>query len=59
MNIKKDKENLVSQYNYFSYPPAPIEDIKLDYIDKGKRPMGDPDFSWHLLWPEKNFKEKK
>ncbi len=59
MNNKIDKKNLVSQYNYFPYPPVPIEDIKIDYIDKGKRPMGDPDFSWHLLWPEKKFQRKK
>ena len=56
--MNQDFKNLTNQYNIYPYP-LPVEDIKKEYIDKQKRPMGDPDFSWHLLWPEYNFTKKK
>ena len=53
-----DKDNLEYHYNNFVYP-KPTENIDEDLIKKGKIPYADPNFSWHILWPEKKNLRKK
>ncbi len=55
MNMK-DKL-LIDQYNKFPYP-RPIKNIDKEIINKGKIPIADPNFSWHLLWPEIKYSNK-
>ena len=53
-----DKKNLEYHYNNFIYP-KPVENIDEEIIKTGKVPYADPNFSWHILWPEKNHLSKK
>lgn len=51
--MNNDKEILKEQYNNFIYP-KPVENIDEEVIKIRKIPYSDPNFSWHILWPEKN-----
>ena len=55
--MNSDKKNLEFQYNNYIYP-KPVEDIDEEIIKIGKVPYADPNFSWHILWPEKKYKFK-
>jgi len=51
----KNKDQLLSkQYNKYPYP-RPVKNIDIEIIKKGKIPIADPNFSWHLLWPELKY----
>jgi len=53
-----DSENLKSQYQEYIYP-LPVENIDEEIIVKKIIPYADPNFSWHILWPEKTYSRKK
>tara|TARA_Y100000741_G_C18223715_1_gene546973 strand:- start:5 stop:1240 length:1236 start_codon:yes stop_codon:yes gene_type:complete len=55
--MNEDIKNLISQYDNFIYP-KPVENIDLEIIQKKKIPYADPNFSWHILWPEKKYNNK-
>lgn len=55
--MESDLNNLEFHYNNYIYP-KPVEDINKEIIHLGKVPYADPNFSWHLLWPEKIFNSK-
>ena len=50
--MSKDNENLIPHYENYVYP-KPVNDIEIEVIQKRLIPYSDPNFSWHLLWPEK------
>ena len=52
IKYQKDKKNIESQYNKYIYP-KPVSDINLEIINKKIASYADPNYSWHLLWPEK------
>ena len=49
-----DFDNLNYHYDNYIYP-KPVENIDEEIIKTGKVPYADPNFSWHLLWPEKKY----
>ena len=55
--MSSDKKNLETQYQNYVYP-LPIEDINKEIIETQLIPYADPNFSWHILWPEKNYSRK-
>ena len=52
--MNKDFRNLGSHYNKYIYP-KPIENIEEEVIKKKIVPYADPNFNWHILWPEKPY----
>ena len=56
--MNEDIKNLISQYDNFIYP-KPVENIDVEIIKTKKVLYADPNFNWHILWPEKkyNFKD--
>ena len=56
--MSTNKEDLKSQYQKYIYP-LPVENIDEEIIEKKLIPYADPNFSWHILWPEKNYSRKK
>ena len=55
--MTNDKNLLKEHYEKFIYP-KPVEDIDKEFLEKRKVLYADPNFSWHFLWPEKNYPEK-
>ena len=55
--MTNDSDNLTYHYNNYIYPD-PIKDIDIDVIKKKIIPYADPNFSFHILWPEKKFSRK-
>ena len=56
--MNKDLQNLNFQYNKYIYP-KPIENIEKEILNNYRTLSSDPNFSWHLLWPEKPYSVKK
>ena len=52
IKYQKDKKNIEDQYNKYIYP-KPVSDINLEIINKKIAPFADPNYGWHILWPEK------
>ena len=55
--MEQDRINLEKQYNNFIYP-KPVINIEKEIINKKIIPYADPNFSWHILWPEKKNERK-
>ena len=55
--MNNDSENLTHHYNNYIYP-KPVENIDIDIIKRKRIPYADPNFSFHILWPEKEFSRK-
>lgn len=58
IKYQKDKKNIEDQYNNYIYP-KPVSDINLEIINKKIASLADPNYSWHLLWPEKEHQSSK
>ena len=58
IKYQKDKKNIEDQYNKYVYP-KPVSDINLEIINKKIASLADPNYSWHLLWPEKEHQSSK
>ena len=56
--MNRDFQNLNFQYNKYIYP-KPIENIEKEILNNYRTLSSDPNFSWHLLWPEKPYSVKK
>ncbi len=51
-----DQKILTKQYKHIY--PKPSNNIKKDYLEKKAYLEGDPNFCWHLYWPEKPYSRK-
>ena len=57
LNMNNDNDNLKYHYNNYIYP-NPVKNIDIEIIENKKILYADPNFSFHILWPEKQYLRK-